>query len=311
MFCEVVEAGSFRAAADRLAMSAPMVSKHLAQLERTLGARLLHRTSRRLSLTEAGTVYHEQCRAALDCLQVAEASIGHRTQKPRGRLKVSAPVWCANRRFAEILCAYHQAYPEVMVDIRLENRKVDLVADGFDLALRATREPSAVLIARPLCPVPFQLVASPAYLQRHGTPQVPDDLARLGLIAPSYVNIDGLEIQGPSGKAQIRSAAVMKSDDTTLSYHAVHAGLGFAYLPEWLVATDIGSRRLVRLLPHYTAPCPTLFAVYTSRQYLLPKLRSFLDFLADALAQDAAPARISGDRPGSRRNTPATRSAPL
>jgi DNA-binding transcriptional LysR family regulator len=287
VFCEVVDANSFSAAADRLSMSAPMVSKHVAQLEKSLGARLLHRTSRRLSLTEAGAVYHEQCRAALDSLQVAEASIGHSTQTPRGQLKLSAPVWCANRRFAEILCAYREKYPEVMVDIRLENRKVDLAAEGFDLALRATREPSANLIARPLCPVPFLLVASPAYLKRQGTPQVPEDLAQLGLIAPSYLNIEGMEIQGPGGKARVRSTVVMKSDDTTLSYHAVHSGLGFAYLPEWLVADDVAAGQLVHVLPQHSAPCPTLFAVYTSRQYLLPKLRSFIDFLGDALKHQA------------------------
>jgi len=288
VFCEVVEAHSFIAAADRLSMSAPMVSKHVAQLEKRLGARLLHRTSRRLSLTEAGTVYHEQCRAALDALQAAEASIGHSAQTPRGRLKVSAPVWCANRRFADILCAYRASYPEVMVDIRLENRKVDLVAEGFDLALRATREPSAVLIARPLCPVPFQLVASPAYLARHGTPQSPEDLNQLGVIAPSYTNIEGMEFQGPGGKTRIRSTIVMTSDDTTLSYHAVHAGIGFAFLPEWLVADDLAASRLVPLLPRHHAPSPTLFAVYTSRQFLLPKLRSFIDFLGQALIQQPA-----------------------
>lgn len=289
VFCEVVEAHGFSAAADRLSMSAPMVSKHVAQLERSLGARLLHRTSRRMSLTEAGTVYFEQCKVALDTLQGAEASIGHSTQTPRGQLKLSAPVWCANRRFAEILRAYRDRYPEVVVDIRLENRKVDLAAEGFDLALRATREPSTHLIARPLCPVPFLLVASPACLKRHGTPQGPEDLARLGLIAPSYLNIEGMEIQGPGGKARVRSTVVMKSDDTTLSYHAVHAGLGFAYLPEWLVADDVASGRLVHMLPNHSAPCPTLFAVYTSRQYLLPKLRSFIDHLRDALEPGDAP----------------------
>lgn len=288
VFCEVVEAGSFSAAASRLSMSAPMVSKHVAQLEHTLGARLLHRTSRRQSLTEAGTVYYEQCRAALDTLQAAQAIIGQGTQVPRGQLKISAPVWCANRRFAELLNAYREQCPEVTIDIRLENRKVDLVADGFDLALRATRELSPVLIARPLCAVPFRFVASPAFVERHGMPQSPEDLARLGLIAPSYVNLDGLELFGPGGKARFSAGAVMRSDDTTLSYHAVHAGMGYAYLPEWLVADDLASGRLVRLLPGHSSDVPTLFAVYTSRQYMLPKLRSFIDFLGSALAAPQA-----------------------
>lgn len=285
VFCEVVEAGGFSAAADRLSMSAPMVSKHIAQLERTLGARLLHRTSRRLSLTEAGTVYHEQCRLALDTLQAAEATIGQGTQTPRGHLKVSAPVWCANRRFAEILTAYNVKYPDVVIDIRLENRKVDLVAEGFDLALRATREPSPMLIARPICPIPFYFVATPAYLKRHGKPRVPADLVGLGAIMPSYLKLDFIDLQGPAGKSRVRLTTVMKSDDTTLTYHAVHAGLGIAFLPEWLVAEDVAARRLTRLLPDYMAGSPTLFAVYTSRQYLLPKLRTFIDFLSASLGQ--------------------------
>ena len=283
VFCEVVDAGGFSAAANRLSMSAPMVSKHVAQLEGKLGARLLNRSSRRLSLTEAGTVYYEQCRAALDTLQAAQATIGQGTQVPRGQLKLSAPVWCANRRFALLLEQYHRRYPDVLVDIRLENRKVDLVAEGFDMALRATREPSPALIARTICPVQFRLVASPAFLKRAGTPRTPQDLAQLDAIVPSYVDINGLELQGPTGKAKARFKAALKSDDTTLSFHAVHAGLGIAYLPDWLVADDLAARKLTRLLPDYELPSVTLFAVYTSRRYMLPKLRSFIDFLGESL----------------------------
>ena len=284
VFCEVVDAGGFSAAANRLSMSAPMVSKHVAQLEKTLGARLLHRTSRRLSLTEAGTVYYEQCRLALDTLQAAQATLGQGTQLPRGQLKLTAPVWCANRRFALLLERYHRQYPEVLVDIRLENRKVDLVAEGFDLALRATREPTPALIARPICPVLFRLVATPAFLKRVGTPRTPQDLAQMDAILPSYTDIDALELQGPGGKAKARFKVALKSDDTTLSLHAVHAGLGLAYLPDWLVADDLASGALVRLLPDYEAPSVTLFAVYTSRRYMLPKVRTFIDFLGESLA---------------------------
>lgn len=287
VFCEVVDAGGFSAAANRLSMSAPMVSKHIAQLEGKLGARLLHRTSRRQSLTEAGTVYYEQCRAALDMLQAGQATIGQGMQLPRGQLKLSAPVWCANRRFARLLADYRGKYPEVLIDIRLENRKVDLVAEGFDLALRATREPSPSLIARPICPVPFRLVAAPAFLKRCGTPRTPQELAQFDAIVPSYVDINGLEIHGPTGKTKARFKAAMKSDDTTLSFHAVHAGLGIAYLPDWLVADDLATRKLTRLLPDHDVPSVTLFAVYTSRRYILPKLRSFIDFLSEALGPAA------------------------
>lgn len=283
VFREVVEAGSFSRAAARFTMSAPMASKHVAQLERDLGARLLHRTSRKLSLTEAGAMYYAQCREALDTLQAAEAALRQSAQAPRGQLKISAPVWCANRHFASVLAAYRNTYPEVLVDMRLENRKIDLVADGYDLALRATRELSPALIARPICPVQFHLVATPAYLKREGSPRRPSDLVRCSAVVPNYVNLDGLEMQGPAGKARIKLNAVMRSDDSTLTYHAMHAGMGMAFLPEWTVDDDLAAGCLARVLPTYTVPPFTLYAVYTNRQYVTPKLRTFIDFFSEAL----------------------------
>ena len=150
VFREVVESGSFVAAAERLAISAPMASKHVAQLEKSLGARLLHRSSRHLSLTEAGQAWYAQSSRALDLLDAAQSAIGQTHEVPRGQLKVSAPVWCATPRFAAVLAGYRERCPEVLVDMHLENRKVDLAADGYDLALRATQELSPALIARPL-----------------------------------------------------------------------------------------------------------------------------------------------------------------
>ncbi|WP_213953752.1 LysR family transcriptional regulator [Variovorax sp. dw_954] len=285
VFREVVDAGSFAAAAERLAISAPMASKHVAQLEKSLGARLLNRSSRHLSLTEAGSAWYAQSSQALDLLDAAQASIGQRDETPRGQLKVSAPVWCATPRFARLLADYRERCPEVLVDMHLENRKVDLAADGHDLALRATHEPSPALIARPLCKVQFHLVAAAALVERVGTPAVPADLARLGAIVPSYVNIEGLSLKAAGGRqAPLRLAPVLRSDDTTLSLHAVRAGMGMAFLPEWLVDDDLAQGLLTRLVPDYSAPAVTLFAVYTSRQYMAPKLRSFIDFLAQRLS---------------------------
>ena len=283
VFREVVESGSFVAAASRLGLSTAMASKHVAHLERQLGARLLNRTSRHLSLTEAGTVYLEQCREALDSLQAGEAAIGLSQEAPRGVLKITAPVWCATRRFADALAAYKLQHPEVVVDIRLENRKVDLVEEGFDLALRVTREPSPTLIVRPLCTLQFHLVATPAYLRRVGHPKDVAALERTGAILPTYVNLDGLELNSPAGKLRLHLAATMKTNDTTLSYHAVHAGLGLAYLPDWLVADDLKRGDLEPVLPGFDAPSLTLFAAYTSRKYLTAKVRSFIDFFSAAL----------------------------
>jgi len=288
VFREVVEGGSFVAAANQLGLSTAMASKHVAHLERQLGARLLNRTSRHLSLTEAGTVYLEQCREALDSLQAGEAAIGLSQEAPRGVLKVTAPVWCANRRFADALAAYKLKHPDVVVDIRLENRKADLVEEGYDLALRVTRDPSPTLIVRPLCTLQFHLVATPAYLKRVGRPKGVADVEGLGAILPTYVNLDGLEVVGPAGKLRLRLSATMKTDDTTLSYHAVHAGLGWAYLPDWLVADDLKHGALKRVLPGFKTPPLTLFAAYTSRKYMTAKVRSFIDFFSTALAVTAS-----------------------
>ena len=285
VFREVVEAGSFVAAAERLGMSPPMASKHVAQLEKSLGARLLHRSSRHQSLTEAGTAWYEQSRRALDLLDAAEAAIGQTHDMPRGQLKVSAPVWCATARFARVLADYRERFPEVLVDMHLENRKVDLAADGYDLALRATQEPSPALIARPLCRVPFYLAGTPAYIQRMGgLPALPADLAKLGAIVPSYVNLENLALKGPGGRMfPLRLAPAMRSDDTTLTLHAVHADMGIAFMPLWLIDEDIARGRLLRLLPEFESTPVTLFAVYTSRQYMSPKLRTFIDFLSERL----------------------------
>ena len=279
-----MDGGSFVAAAARLGMSTAMASKHVAHLERQLGARLLNRTSRHLSLTEAGAVYLEQCREALDSLQAGEAAIGLSQEAPRGNLKVTAPVWCANRHFAEVIAAYKYSHPDVMVDIRLENRRVDLVEEGYDLALRVTRDPSPTLIVRPLCTLQFHLVATPAFLKREGRPKAPADLERLGAILPTYVNLEGLEVSGPGGKLKLHLHPALKTDDTTLAYHSVHAGLGLAYLPDWLVADDLRSGALKRVLPDYASAPSTLFAAYTSRKYMTAKVRSFIDYLSAALA---------------------------
>lgn len=283
VFREVVEAGSFVAAAERCALSTAMTSKHIAHLERQLRTRLLNRTSRHLSLTEAGAVYYEQCCEALDVLSVAESAISQGNDLPRGTLKVTAPVWCANRFIAEALVAYQQVYPQVVVDLRLENRRVDLAAEGYDLALRATGEPSPALIVRPLCEVRLSLVATPAYLDSAGRATPGAALPDYAAILPSYVDLSSTVLTGPQGKQTVRLAAAMKLDNTTLACQCVLAGIGVAYLPDWLTADDLAAGRLEEVLPGYALSRTTLFAAYTSRKYLTPKVRTFIDFMSERL----------------------------
>lgn len=283
VFREVVESGSFSAAADRLSLSAPMASKHVSELEQSLGARLLHRSSRHLSLTEAGELYYTQCRQALETLEAAESAIGEHSAVPRGELKVTGPRALACEHFARILASYRQRYPQVVVDMRLENRKVDLVAEGFDLALRATFEPSLTHIARLLCKLTFIPVASPAYLQRIGPQLSCAEVFHLGAVLPSDINVEKLPPPvGVDGRPFLFPSAVMRSDDLNLMYHGVLAGMGAAILPEWSISDDLAQGRLVALRDPPAIPPMPMFAVYMSRCHLPPKLRTFIDFLAES-----------------------------
>ena len=284
VFRLVVEAGSFARAAGQLGLSPAMASKHLAHLERSLGARLLNRTSRHVSPTEAGQVYFEQCCEALDLLDSAEATLQDSHAEPRGQLKITAPVWCANGRFAGMLACYRERYPRVVIDLRLSNRKVDLAEDGFDLALRATASRNAPsLIVRPLCEVRFVLAASREYVDRHGPFPSPTDLADRPAVLPAYIKRpEEIPLQGAGGPATLRLPAAMKTDDSSLARHSLLAGIGPGYLPEWLIAGDLASGALVRLLPQYRPPAVTLYAAYTSRKFLAPKVRTFIDFFSEA-----------------------------
>ncbi|MFZ6734036.1 LysR family transcriptional regulator [Undibacterium sp. Ji42W] len=283
VFREIVESGSFTAAADRLGMAAPMVSKHIARLERKLGARLLNRSSRSMSLTEAGKDFFAQGRQALDILDAAIASVAQESGPPRGELKISAPVWCANPGFATVLADFHQHYPLVRLNLHLDNHMVDLVADGFDLALRATDEPSPALIARSLCKVEFRLVATPAFVKNLQAGNK-DDAIDVAMILPNYVQLERFHLPVQTEWAPLKLDAIMKCGDTTLTYHCVLAGMGAAFLPEWLVGDDLASGRLQLVAGNEPGFTGNLYAVYASRRQMPPKLRCFIDFLIERLS---------------------------
>lgn len=289
IFREIVEAGGFAAAADRLGISAPMASKYMANLEQKLGARLLNRSSRRLSLTEAGTAYHEQCRQALDILDAAAAAAGQAATTPRGELKISAPVWCATPHFASVLADYRRSYPEVRLNLHLDNHLVDIVSGGFDVALRATAEPSPALIARPIFKFEFHLVAAPAYLAERmrlsGAAGIAKEALPLDVILPNYMQAERLNQMVVTSALSMSLNPIMKSSDTTLSYHAVRAGMGAAFLPGWLVDEDLAAGRLVKMPSNGPPLTGELQAVYTSRRQMPPKLRSFIDFLRMRLGE--------------------------
>lgn len=283
VFCAVADLKSFAAAAKRLDLSTAMVSKHVMHLENRVGNRLLNRTSRHVSLTEAGALYFSQAKQVLEGLDEVEAAISNVAVTPRGTLKLSAPVWVATACFTGMLADYHRRYPDVCLDMDLSGRIVNLVDEGFDLALRATAtdrlDPG--LIARPLMQIDFCLMASPDYLKRTGHPKKVADLNGHALLRYAGMGAnDSLTLDSPDGPQTVRLRTVMQSENETVLHLAALEGMGLVFLPTWMVRTDIAQGRLTRVLPDISNFSTTLHAVYPSRKYLSAKVRTFIDFLA-------------------------------
>jgi DNA-binding transcriptional LysR family regulator len=280
VFCLVAELKSFAAAAERLRISPAMASKHVMQLEKRLGTRLLNRTSRRVSLSESGSLYFEQARQMLDSLDEVEAAVSKATVVPRGTLRLTAPVWMANPMFAQVLADYQARYPDVRLDIDLSGRLVNLVEEGFDLALRATAAPDETLIARPITAVPFLMVAAPAYLERVGRAKKLADLAGQSMLRYALYPGEDLSLKRAGGVETVKVNPVLRSGNETLLHMAALEGMGLALLPKWLVVGDVAAGRLEQVLPQEAIFEGRLFAVYPSRKYLSAKVRTFIDFVA-------------------------------
>ncbi|MGO4568417.1 LysR substrate-binding domain-containing protein [Rhizobium sp. 2YAF20] len=283
VFCAVVELKSFTAAAERLGLSPAMASKHIMHLENRLGTRLLNRTSRHVSVTETGLLYFNQARQTLDGLDEVEAAVSNVAVTPRGTLKLSAPVWVANTLVARMFAEYHQRYPEVCLDIDFSGRIVNLVDEGFDLALRATTperlDPG--LIARPLTKIVFHAVGSPAYLARTGRPAKLTDLNGHSLLQYSGVSSNGsLAFDAPEGRETVKFRTVMQSENETMLHLAALEGMGLVFLPALMIQPDIAEGRLEMVLPETLHFSATLYAAYPSRKYLSAKVRTFIDFLS-------------------------------
>ena len=283
VFCTVAELRSFAAAAKRLNLSPAMASKHVMHLESRLGNRLLNRTSRSVSLTEVGALYCAQARQLLEGLDEVEAAIGNVTQTPRGTLRLSAPVWTASPCFTSLLAQYGRRYPDVCLDMDLSGRIVNLVDEGFDLALRATApdrlDPG--LVARPLLQIEFRLMASPTYLRRAGRPRKLADLNGHALLR--YSGMGGNEaivLGGSDDRQTVTFRTVMQSENETLLHLAALEGMGLVFLPTWMAQPDVAAGRLQIVLPDALNFSTTLHAVYPSRKFLSTKVRTFIDFIA-------------------------------
>jgi len=285
-FVAVVDAGSFVRAADTLALSKAAVSRFVNDLEARLGVRLMHRTTRKLSLTEEGEVFHARCQALLADIAEAEAEITSRSGQATGLVKVNAPVTFGILHLAALWGQYKARHPKVTLDVTLSDRVVDLVEEGYDLAVRIARLPSSTLISRKLSSTRMVLCASPQYLQRAGTPLQPSELAGHAVLAYSYWSgRDEWQFDGPGGPVSVRTEPWIRtnSGDTCRAGALQHQGV--VMQPSFLVGADLAAGTLVELMPQYRGIELGIYAVYATRKHVSPKVRLLIDFLVESFRQ--------------------------
>lgn len=286
VFTRVVECGSFARAADRLAMSTSAVSRHVAELETHLGARLLNRTTRRLSLTESGRSFHERCVQLLADLTEAEEEVNAAVAVPRGTLRLTSSITFGVRYLAPAIVDFGARHPDVTFDVELSDRAVDIVEEGMDLAIRIGGIGSQALIARQLAATQLVLCAAPGYLERRGVPRLPADLAAHSCLTYEYLAAgDVWQFRDrDGGEHSVRIAGSAHANNGSLLCALAVAGMGVLLEPDFIVAAEIRAGRLVPLLPGFRPPTSTIYAAYPSRRHLSAKVRLFVDALAERFA---------------------------
>lgn len=287
VFREVVRQSSFAAAGRKLTMSSPAVSKNVSELEAHLSTRLLNRTTRRLSLTEAGTRYYAQISQILDDLDETERGLNPSQENPGGTLRVSAPMSLMLVMLSQAIPAFLVRYPNLKLDLNLDDRRVDLVQEGFDVAIRgsgASRALDATMVARRLTSLPHVVCGAPEYFARHGRPATPDDLRAHQCI---QFTLSGHANEWPfrrgDDERRIPVDGRYKVDSSLAVRDALRAGFGLTLIPCAYVQEDLASGALVTVLDDWEMPETGVFAVYPSRRHLDAKVRVFIDFLVEML----------------------------
>ena len=287
VFVRVVDDGSFTRAAERLKLSRSVVSKYVTRLEGRLGARLLNRTTRRLSLTEAGRIFYQRSRRGLQDIEEAEAEVSRLQEKPRGVLRINSPMSFGILHIAPALPEFLAQHPEVSVEMNLDDRVVDVIEEGFDVSIRIAEMPDSSLIARRLAPCRHVIVAAPAYLEKHGTPRTPEDLRDHNIISFSYqasaydwhfISPDNKQISVPvSGSMQANNSLALRE--------ALLRGVGITRTPTFVVGKDVQDGHLLSILGNYRTLEVSIYLVYPQRRHLSPKVRAFVDFMADRISE--------------------------
>ncbi|WP_029133866.1 LysR family transcriptional regulator [Sedimenticola selenatireducens] len=284
-FCAVVDAGSFVKAAEVLHMSKPAVSRHVAELEARLGVRLLHRTTRRLSLTEEGAVFNTRCRELLSGLEEAESEVSSRSSAARGLLRVNVPVSFGVQTLAPLWDAFHELHPQVRLDVELSDRVVDVVEEGYDLAIRIATLPDSSLISKRLASTRIVLCATPQYLEKHGQPSDPGALGAHKVIGYSYwLGGDTWELEGPEGPVSVKIHPWMTTNNGDTCRAVALAHQGIILQPTFLVGDDLAAGRLVEILPEYRSIELGIYAVYPTRKHVAPKVLALVNFLGEKLS---------------------------
>jgi len=279
-FVAVVTEGSFSNAASTLQLSPQLVSKYVSKLEEQLNTRLLNRTTRKVSLTEAGSHYFGHAQQILLSIDDMESKLGGLQQNPKGVLRISAPVSFALKHMAKLITDFQIHYPLVKVDLQLTDRKVDIVEEGFDVALRIGQLKSSSLIAKKVAPIRVMLCAAPEYLKKYGTPTQPEDLERHRYLHYSYMNMDGKDDIYQLLKAKyLKQGSELRSNNGDVLVDAAIAGAGIVLQPTFIISEALSSSKLVVVLPELEPEALGLYAVYAHRKLLPHKVRCFIDFV--------------------------------
>lgn len=282
VFRHVAELNSFAAAGRRLGLSPAAVSKNIAELEAHAGVRLLNRTTRRISLTEEGRTYLEHVLRGLDALSEADQALAPVKAVPAGTLRVSAPMTVTLTRLSTALPRFLSQYPDLSLDLQLDDRRVDIIREGFDLAIRGSDKlEDSSLVARKLATMPHVLCAAPSYFEVHGKPRIPQDLKSHTHVRFSLSGHADLWEFSKGGRTERIAVNARYSVSSSLAVRdALREGFGLSLIPCPYVEKDLRDGRLQSALEDWASVTTTLYAVYPSRQYLAPKIRAFLDFLA-------------------------------
>ena len=283
MFVRVVDSGSFSAAAAISNVSPTMVAKHVRTIEQRLGARLLHRTTRRQQLTEVGRLYYERCKQALTEVELAESSASELQASPRGKVRLVAPVSFGSQSLVPVLSDYLARHPDVSVELTLDNRAPDLIDEGYELGIHIGDVNDVGLVARPLRPYRRILAAAPAYLARHGHPKHPEQLNAHACLGMSYWSRhDRWHLRGPDGEAcEVLVNGRFTSNQGSALRMAALSGVGIVLQPEASLADDVAAGRLVVVLPAWSYKPTPMHLIYAQDRRPTAKLRSIIDFLLE------------------------------